>query len=119
MFQRIKEQINVEDFKDEYNKEIISKIYEKCNDNDININLILNDFSEEIQNKLTEIMTNDYGITDYNKAFEDILIKYQREKLERQRDEILVKIENETDKEEKYKLGQELNNIIMKLVKIK
>ena len=119
MYQKIKEKIKLEDFKDEYNKEILSKIYEKCNDNDININSILNDFSEEIQNKLTEIMTKDYGITDYNKAFEDILIKYQREKLEKQRDEILVKIENETNKEEKNKLGQELNSIIMKLVKIK
>ena len=118
IYQKIKEKITPEDFKDENNKEIISKIYEKCN-NDININAILNDFSEDIQNKLTEIMTKDYGITDYNKALDDILIKYEKEKLERKRDEILTKIESETDKEEKNKLGQELNKVIMKLVKIK
>ena len=36
------------------------------------------------------------------------------------KDELLLeKIENETDKEEKNKLGQELNSIILKLVKIK
>lgn len=119
MYNKIKENISVEDFKDEENKEILSKIYEKCEQNDVNVNSILNLLDENIQNKLTEIMTEDYGITDSNKAFEDIRLKYQREKLEERRDELLEKIENETDKEEKNKLGQELNSIILKLVKIK
>lgn len=119
MYNKIKENISVEDFKDEENKEILSKIYEKCEQNDVNVNSILNLLDENIQNKLTEIMTEDYGITDSNKAFEDIRLKYQREKLEKRRDELLEKIENETDKEEKNKLGQELNSIILKLVKIK
>lgn len=119
MYNKIKENISVEDFKDEENKEILSKIYEKCEQNDVNVNSILNLLDENIQNKLTEIMTEDYGITDSNKAFEDIKLKYQREKLEKRRDELLEKIENETDKEEKNKLGQELNSIILKLVKIK
>ena len=119
MYNKIKENISVDDFKDEDNREILSKIYEKCEQNDVNVNSILNLLDENIQNKLTEIMTEDYGITDSNKAFEDIRLKYQREKLERRRDELLEKIENETDKEEKNKLGQELNSIILKLVKIK
>ena len=119
MYNKIKENISVEDFKDEENKEILSKIYEKCEQNDVNVNSILNLLDENIQNKLTEIMTEDYGITDSNKAFEDIKLKYQREKLEKRRDELLEKIENEIDKEEKNKLGQELNSIILKLVKIK
>ena len=119
MYNKIKENISVEDFKDEENKEILSKIYEKCEQNDVNVNSILNLLDENIQNKLTEIMTEDYGITDSNKAFEDIRLKYQREKLEKRRDELLEKIENEIDKEEKNKLGQELNSIILKLVKIK
>lgn len=119
MYNKIKENISVDDFKDEDNREILSKIYEKCEQNDVNVNSILNLLDENIQNKLTEIMTEDYGITDSNKAFEDIRLKYQREKLEIRRDELLEKIENETDKEEKNKLGQELNSIILKLVKIK
>lgn len=36
-------------------------------------------------------MAEDYGITDNKKAIEEILNKYEREKLERKRDEIIAK----------------------------
>ena len=64
-------------------------------------------------------MAEDYGITDNKKALEDIFTKYQREKLEKRRDEILKQESEEQDTEKKKKLGQELNEIILKLVKIK
>ena len=97
MYSIIKEKLSPNDFKDEENREIISKIYEKCQMgvNDININSILDYFNEEVQNKLTGIMTEDYGITDNKKALEDILIKYEREDLEQQRDSLLEKIGQE------------------------
>lgn len=123
MYLKVKQKIKPEDFMDIDHKEIVKKIYEKYESSDmnidINVNSILDYFSEEIQNKLTEIMTEDYGISDSDKALEDILIKYEREKLEKRRDEILEKIENEHDSDAKKKLGQELNSIILKLVRIK
>ena len=123
IYYKINKKITPDEFIDSDNKEILMKIYEKyenSNDNiEINVNSILDYFNSDIQNKLTEIMTEDYGIVDSNKALEDILIKYEREKLEKKRDSLLEKIENEQDPEEKKKLGQELNNIILKLVRIK
>ena len=64
-------------------------------------------------------MAEDYGITDNQKAIEDILKKYEREKLEKRRDELIQKSSIEENPENKRKLGQELNDIILKLVKIK
>ena len=64
-------------------------------------------------------MAEDYGITDNSKAIEDILKKYEREKLEERRDELIKKISLEQNNEEKRKQGEELNNIILKLAKIK
>ena len=123
MYLKVKQKIQPEDFMDIDHKDIVKKIYEKYESSDmnidINVNSILDYFSEEIQNKLTEIMTEDYGISDSDKALEDILIKYEREKLEKRRDEILEEIENEHDSDAKKKLGQELNSIILKLVRIK
>jgi DNA primase len=116
----IKENISVEDFKDENNKKILQKIYSEFEKENTNINSILDHIEEqELQNHLTEIMAEDYGISDNKKAIEDIIKKYERERLESKRDEILSQIENETDSENKKNLGKELNNIILKLVNLK
>ena len=50
-------------------------------------------------------MAEDYGITDNKKAIEDILQKYEKEKLEKRRDEILIEEKQETDLEKKKQLG--------------
>ena len=64
-------------------------------------------------------MAEDYGITDNVKAIEDILKKYEREKLEKRRDELILQSSNENDPEKRKKLSKELNDVILKLVKIK
>ena len=64
-------------------------------------------------------MAEDYGIVDNKKALNDIFTKYQREKLEKRRDEILAEEIKEVDLEKKKQLSKELNDIILKLVKIK
>lgn len=64
-------------------------------------------------------MAEDNGITDNKKAIDDILKKYEREKLEEKRDELIKQSSLEQDKEKKKKLGEELNEIILKLAKIK
>ena len=53
------------------------------------------------------------------KAIEDILRKYEREKLEKRRDELISLSSTETDAVKRKELGKELNDIILKLVKIK
>ena len=65
------------------------------------------------------IMAEDYGIIDEKKAIEDILKKYEKEKLENRRDELIKLTSIEENQEVKKQLGKELNDIILKLVKIK
>ena len=119
-FKVIKENMNLEDFKYEINNKIVKAIYEELEKENSNISLVLDRLqSEEIQNHLTAIMAEDYGITDNKKAIEDILNKYERERLEKRRDEIIKESTIEQDDDKKRELGKELNEIILKLVKIK
>ena len=119
-YQAIKEILKPEDFKFSLNKIIIEELYKELEKENPNISAVLDHIEDEnVQSHLTSIMAEDYGITDNKKALEDIFTKYQREKLEKRRDEILKQESEEQDTEKKKKLGQELNEIILKLVKIK
>ena len=64
-------------------------------------------------------MATDYEIEDTEKAVDDILLKYEKEKLNYRKKEILKQLEIEQNAEEKKKLGRELNDIIIALAKIK
>lgn len=116
----IKEKIDIKDFCYETNKKILQEIYTTLEKENANLNLVLDHIeNQDIQNHLTAIMAEDYGIIDNKKAIEDILQKYEKEKLEKRRDEILIEEKQETDAEKKKQLRKELNEIIFKLVKIK
>lgn len=121
-FQMIKEHMKIEDFKYDLNIKIVKALYEELEKEDSNISLVLDKIEDEkIKNHLTAIMAEDYGISDSNdtKAIEDILRKYEREKLEKRRDELISLSSTETDAVKRKELGKELNDIILKLVKIK
>ena len=119
-FQIIKNNMKVEDFKYELNNKIVKALYQELEKEDSNINLVLDKMEdEEIKNHLTAIMAEDYGITDNVKAIEDILKKYEREKLEKRRDELILQSSNENDPEKRKNLSKELNDVILELVKIK
>ena len=116
----IKKNINIEDFQYEINIKIIKEIYQELEKENNNLNSVLDKLQDDkIQSHLTAIMAEDYGITDNKKAIDDILKKYEKEKLEKRRDELIKETSLEQDKERKKKLGEELNEIILKLVKIK
>ena len=116
----IKNDIKAEDFKDEVNKAILEKIYQELEKENSNLSSVLDYIEDEkIQSHLTEIMAEDYGITDNTKAIQDIVKKYEKEKLQNRRDEILKQIEKEQNEDSKKELNKELNDIILKLVKIK
>lgn len=119
-YQVIKENIAINDFKSEINKKILSEIYNEIENKNYNINTILNHMEDDnIQDHITAIMAEDYGITDNKKAITEIIHKYKREKLEKRRDEILRQEEQEIDVDKKKQLGIELNNVILELVKLK
>ncbi len=118
-YKTIKENIKIEDFKNEENKEILKEIYIAIENGNTNINSVLDHIdSEKIQGHLTEIMAEDYGITDNKKAIEDLLKKYELEKLESERDRLIEELNNASDSEKKRNIGKELNNIVLVLSRI-
>ena len=119
VFEKIKQQIKPEDFKSENNKEIAIKLYKELEKEECNINKLIDTFDENIQSHITMLMATDFEIEDINKAVEDILIKYERERLDNRKKEILKQIETESDAEKKMQLGKELSNIIIALSKIR
>ena len=119
IFQKIKEKIQPQDFKDETNRLIAEKLYEELEKQDTNVNKLIDEFDEKTQNHITKVMATDYEIENIDKAVDDILLKYERERLECQKRDILKKLENEQDGEVKKELGKQLSNIIIALAKIK
>ena len=119
VFQKIKERIKPEDFKDEINQKIASQLYIELEKQEPNINRLLDTFDEQTQNHITMVMATDYEIEDTEKAIEDILQKYEREKLDFRKREILKQLDLEKDGEKKKQLGKELSEIIIALAKIK
>ena len=119
-YEFVKQNININDFQYEMNREIISKIYEELSKENRNISSIVDRIEDEpLRNHLTEIMTEDYGIVDNKKAIQDIMKKYKKEKLEKKRDELVKEASIERDTIKKKKLEEELNNIILNLIKLK
>ena len=119
-FERIKDIITVGEIKSEINKDIISKIYEQyASGKETNILDLFTD--EEKINYLSGIMADDFGVTDVNKCIEDLLNIYNKEKLVNERNEILKKLENTSSltQEESNELVKKLNDVILKIAKVK
>ncbi len=121
-YEKLKNVIQVNDFKDNLNKQILKKLYEELEKGNINTSHILDWFEEEnIINHITEIMAYDFEITDVQKAVEDLISVYEKEKLVSRRNDIIKQLENgeSLETEERKLLENELNSIILKLAKIK
>ena len=100
---------------------IIKKLYEELEKGNSITNVL--DFfeDEETINLLTWIMAYDFEITDVDKAIDDIINNYEKDKLISMRNEIIQVLDNSGSltEEEIASLEQSLNEIILKLAKIK
>lgn len=119
IFQIIQKNILLEDFKDKINQKIAQKLYEEFEKGNSNINSVIDTLEEEEQNHITEIMADDYEIDDVEKAIDDILQGYERDKLNSRKFEILELLEETVDVDQKRELEKELSEIIIRLAKIK
>ena len=75
--------------------------------------------SEEEQNHITSIMVDDLEIQNYEKAIDDILQSYEKEKLNERKLEILELLDENPLLEEKKNLEKELSDLIIRLAKIR
>ena len=120
VYHKIKDIITIDTIKAPINKKIIEKIYEQYEKN--NMGNILDCFEEEeVVNYLSGIMADDFGVADINKCIEDLLNTYNKEKLISIRKNIIKKLENASSmpEEEVKNLERELNDVILKLAKVK
>ncbi|MBO4292956.1 MAG: DNA primase [Clostridia bacterium] len=119
VFDIIKQNVKAEDFKYEIDRKIAIKLYEEFEKGNSNINSIIDKLSEEEQNHVTAILAEDYGIENTEKAIDDVLKNYEKEKLNERKQEIIKLRGENLSKEEQESLLKELNEIIYKLAKIK
>ena len=120
-YHKINESITIEDIQSEQNKKIIKILYEHFRNGDSNTSNCLDWFvDEEDINYLTSIMAEDFEITDMDKCLVDVIHFYEKERIQKQKNELIKKLESGTlTKEEESKLVQELNRIILTLAKMK
>ena len=84
-----------------------------------NINGIIDELEQEEQNQITMIMADDYEIEDMEKAIDDIIQSYQREKLVDRKMQILTLLEEQSENVEKKELEKELIEIVNQLARMK
>lgn len=119
-FEKLKSIIENNLIKIDRNKAIINKLYEEYEKGNINIENILDLFEDEHTiNYLSGIMSSDFEITDVDKCIDDVITTYTKETLVKRRNEILKMDKQTLTQEEMANLDIELNNIIIKLAKIK
>ena len=119
IFQVIKQNIKIEDFNDQINQKIVRKLYEEFEKGNSNINSIIDMLEEEEQSHITEIMANDDEIADVEKAIDDIMHSYEKDKLNERKFEILALLEGNLETNQKQDLEKELMEIVVRLARIK
>ena len=120
-YERIRKEITVEDIKGTRNKAIVEKLYEEFEKGNSNTNNILDWFEEEETiNEISWILAYDFEVTEVNKAIEDILKLYAKEKVLMERNKIVKQLEQDNiEEEQREKLETRLTTIIMQLAKMK
>lgn len=120
-FIKIKDTVTSDLMRLEKNKQIVKRLYEELEKGNINNNILDYFTDDEIINYLSGIMSYDFEITDINKCIEDLLSIYEKEKLIDRKNEIIKQLENTQDltKEEIANFEKNLNEVILKLAKIK
>lgn len=88
---KIKENIQLEDFKYSLNKEILQKIYEAIDSNKSITNIVDSMEEKELISQCTKIMADDYEISDIDKCIEDMINSYTKERLIRKKKRNIIK----------------------------
>lgn len=118
-YNKIKNVILPSDFKDEINRQIVEKLYNEYEKGEVkNVLSLFED--EKVISHITYIMADDYDVTDIDKAIEDILKIYIKEKNINQRNDILKKLESPNlANDERVNLENELREVMKRLTKMK
>lgn len=118
VYEIIKNELTPEDFRDNTNKKIVKTIYTEFENGKKEILDYTILFEEEdVINHITEIMTEDYGIENTKKGIKDILKKYKKEKLIERKNEIIILMNSEENKNNKQ-ITDEFKTIVNEIAKL-
>ena len=120
VYQKIKDKISPDDFKDERNKKIVKVLYEELEKGDISNVIGLFEKDDELISHITYILSKELDISDVDKAVDDLVNKFLKEKLLEEKNMILKKlVSGNLSDEETIKIENRLKEISKKLVSIK
>ena len=120
VYQKIKDEISPNDFKDEKNKKIAEVLYEELQKGDISNVIGLFESDDVLISHITYILSKELDINDINKAIDDLTSSFIKEKLQEEKSEILKKmVSGNLSQEESSQIGNRLKEISKKLVSLK
>lgn len=120
VYQKIKDKISPDDFKDERNKKIVKVLYEELEKGDISNVIGLFEKDDELVSHITYILSKELDISDVDKAVDDLVNKFLKEKLLEEKNLILKKlVSGNLSDEETLNIENRLKEISKKLVSIK
>ena len=123
VYKKIKDVISPDDFKNELNKKIVKILYEELEKGDISNVIGLFEKEEELLSHVTYILSKETEMKNTDKAIEDLVNSFIKERLQEEKSTILKKlISKDIDKEESKQLEtrlKEISELSKKLVNIK
>ncbi len=120
VYQKIKDKISPDDFKDEKNRKIVNVLYEELEKGDISNIIGLFENDDELVSQITYILSKELDITDVDKAIDDLVNKFTKDKLLEEKNMILKQLVSGTlNEEETTSIENRLKEISQKLVRIK
>lgn len=121
VYEQIKHRILPNDLKLKVNRQIVETVYNEYEKTGMPANNIIDLFQEnqEAVNKITEIMADEFEQQIDKKTIDSIINIYEKEKLTLLKSEIIQKLNETDDLTAKQALERELNDIIIRLIKLK
>ena len=121
VYKELKEVIKPEDFRNDINKTIIEKLYQKYEEKNSDIEDFLILFEDEkVINKLSSIMMENEENFDVDKCLQDVIKNFNKEKLLAERNNIIQKLKDQNlSSEETLKLESELSKVLVKIAQSK
>lgn len=116
VYKRVKEKILLDDIKNQENRKIVKILYEELQKGDISNVIGLFENDEETLSHVTYILSKALDINDIDKAIEDLISKFSKERLQKEKSEILRKLlEGKLEEEEKKRVEDRLKEISREL----
>lgn len=120
VYEKIKNDILPSDFKEEKNRRIVEVLYEELEKGDISNVIGLFEKDDELISHITYILSKELDINDVDKAVDDLMNKFIKEKLLEEKSEILKKlVSGGLGSKETETIENRLKEISQKLVSIK